>query len=34
MTDAEYPVFEEWGRKALIDAERYDAMYREFGRRP
>jgi acetyl-CoA synthetase len=29
MTDAEYPVFEEWGRKALIDAERYDAMYRE-----
>ena len=29
MTDAVYPVPEEWARKALIDADRYAAMYRE-----
>jgi len=29
MTDAVYPVPEEWARKALIDADRYAEMYRE-----
>jgi acetyl-CoA synthetase len=29
MTDAVYPVPEEWADKALIDADRYEAMYRE-----
>jgi acetyl-CoA synthetase len=29
MTDAVYPVPEEWAEKALIDADRYQAMYRE-----
>jgi len=29
MTDAVYPVPEEWARKALIDADRYADMYRE-----
>ena len=29
MTQAVYPVPDEWARKALIDAERYEAMYRE-----
>jgi acetyl-CoA synthetase len=29
MTEAVYPVPEEWAGKALIDAERYEAMYRE-----
>jgi acetyl-CoA synthetase len=29
MTDAVYPVPEEWARNALIDGERYQAMYRE-----
>jgi len=29
MTDAVYPVPEEWARHALIDAERYEALYRE-----
>jgi acetyl-CoA synthetase len=29
MTDAVYPVPEEWAEKALIDADRYAAMYRE-----
>jgi acetyl-CoA synthetase len=29
MTDAEYPVFEEWAQNALIDADRYAALYRE-----
>ena len=29
MTQAVYPVPEEWAEKALIDAERYEALYRE-----
>ena len=29
MTQAVYPVPEEWAQKALIDAHRYEAMYRE-----
>jgi len=29
MADAVYPVPEEWANKALIDADRYEAMYRE-----
>ena len=29
MTQAVYPVPEEWAQKALIDANRYEAMYRE-----
>src|SRR5213075_1912872 len=29
MTDAVYPVPDEWARKALINADRYTAMYRE-----
>ena len=29
MTQAVYPVPDEWAQKALIDADRYDAMYRE-----
>jgi acetyl-CoA synthetase len=29
MTDAVYPVPEEWARNALIDADRYAALYRE-----
>jgi acetyl-CoA synthetase len=29
MTDAVYPVPEEWAEKSLIDADRYDALYRE-----
>jgi acetyl-CoA synthetase len=29
MTDAVYPVPEEWAKQALIDADRYAAMYRE-----
>ncbi|MCF2514308.1 acetate--CoA ligase [Sphingomonas sp. G124] len=29
MTDAVYPVSEEWDRKALIGSDRYAAMYRE-----
>jgi acetyl-CoA synthetase len=29
MTDAMYPVPEEWAEKALIDADRYAALYRE-----
>ncbi|MFL6749015.1 MAG: acetate--CoA ligase, partial [Sphingomicrobium sp.] len=29
MTDALYPVTEEWAAKALIDADRYAALYRE-----
>jgi acetyl-CoA synthetase len=29
MTDAVYPVSEEWAQKALIDGDRYAAMYRE-----
>ena len=29
MTDAVYPVPDEWARKALIDADLYGAMYRE-----
>ena len=29
MTQAVYPVPGEWARKALIDANRYEAMYRE-----
>ena len=29
MTNAVYPVPDEWAEKALIDADRYEAMYRE-----
>src|SRR5688500_18358472 len=29
MTDAVYPVPEEWAQKALIDSDRYAAMHRE-----
>jgi len=29
MTDAVYPVPDDWAQKALIDADRYAAMYRE-----
>jgi acetyl-CoA synthetase len=29
MTQAVYPVPDEWAEKALIDADRYEAMYRE-----
>ena len=29
MTQAVYPVPDEWAEKALIDADRYQAMYRE-----
>ena len=29
MTQAVYPVLEEWAHKALIDADRYEALYRE-----
>ena len=29
MTDAVYPVPEQWAEHALIDADRYEAMYRE-----
>jgi acetyl-CoA synthetase len=29
MTQAVYPVPEEWARRALVDADRYETMYRE-----
>ncbi len=34
MTDAVYPVPEEWAQKALIDSDRYAAMHRELVENP